>query len=61
MPDTIVSAVLKRQQHRCQACESAAATTVHRIAHSTIFDPLYEFVAICEDCKENLIWTPGHE
>ncbi len=49
------TAVLNRDSGICQACLSSEADQVHHLTYDRIFDePLFDLVAICQPCHEQL-------
>lgn len=47
--------VLKRDHHTCQACLNATATQAHHKTYDHIYnEPLFDLVAVCEDCHRAL-------
>lgn len=47
--------VLARDKYLCQACLESKATQVHHKSYDHVFhEPLFELVAVCEDCHNSL-------
>lgn len=48
-------AVMRRDEHLCQACLSARATDVHHLTYSHLFDePLFDLIAVCRPCHDRI-------
>jgi len=47
------AAVLDRDKYICQGCLQNKATQVHHLSYKRVFnEPLFDLVAICDDCHE---------
>lgn len=53
------NAVLKRDRHTCQACGDRRADYVHHLSYRYLFrEPLFDLVAVCSFCHQQLHERP---